>query len=91
LHRPPRREQDHVIRRARDLAIVRKDERVEPDRHLLRGNRFGALQLACGINRPRLGDDGKPDLDEDRRPMLVAKYGLHAMRHACAALLIDQG
>jgi integrase len=53
--------------------------------------RFGALQLVCGITQPRLGDDGKPVAGSDGKPLVTQKYGLHAMRHACASLLIDQG
>ena len=53
--------------------------------------RFGALQLACGIAQPRLGADAKPLVDEHGKPQLAQKYGLHALRHACASLLIDQG
>jgi integrase len=39
---------------------------------------FWPLQIAAGVTVIR---DGKPD----------AKYSLHALRHACAALWIEQG
>jgi integrase len=49
------------------------------------------VQIACGISEPRLGDDGKPLTDAEGKPLRRHKYGLHAMRHACASLLIAQG
>lgn len=53
--------------------------------------RFGALQLACDIAKPRLDGAGKPMIGPDGKPLLTQRYGLHAMRHACASLLIAQG
>lgn len=40
---------------------------------------FGPIQIAAGITR--MHDDGRT----------VAKYGMHALRHACASLQIEQG
>jgi len=45
---------------------------------------FYPLQLAAGITRFVDSEDGS-------EPMARAKYGLHALRHAAAALFIEQG
>jgi len=46
---------------------------------------FGPLQVACGIAE----DSGEKD--DDGRPIMRARYGLHALRHFYASWLIDQG
>lgn len=73
------------------LEYVFPDEGGNVEDHTTIYRRFGAVQLACGIALPRLGEDGKPLVDEDGKPLRRQKYGLHAMRHACASLLIAQG
>ncbi|MBZ9980418.1 site-specific integrase [Mesorhizobium sp. BR-1-1-8] len=45
---------------------------------------FFPLQVSEGITV----DSGKKD--EDGKPIMAAKYGLHALRHAAAALFIEQ-
>ena len=42
---------------------------------------------------PVLDDAGKPTINNAGEPVLreVPKYGLHALRHACASLWIEQG
>lgn len=57
---------------------------------------FGDLQLASGIARPKLDDDGEPVTRLNRKtgervPVLVPKYGPHAFRHFCASWWIKQG
>lgn len=55
---------------------------------------FEPLQVASGVTelRPVLDGD-KPVLDDAGEPKMVAvaKYGMHALRHACASLWIEQG
>jgi integrase len=48
---------------------------------------FGPIQIAAGVVVQ------KPALDEAGQPATVAvgKHGLHALRHACASLWIEQG
>lgn len=48
---------------------------------------FGPIQIKAGVSvqREAVDDDGEPV------PVAVAKYGLHALRHACASLWIEQG
>jgi integrase len=48
---------------------------------------FGPIQIAASVVTQ------KPALDEAGEPMMVSagKYGLHALRHACASLWIEQG
>jgi integrase len=48
---------------------------------------FGPIQIAAGVVVQ------KPALDEAGQPTTVAvgKHGLHALRHACASLWIEQG
>jgi site-specific recombinase XerD len=43
------------------------------------------LQIAAGVTF----DTG--ETDEAGKPILNAKYGLHALRHAAASLFIEQG
>jgi integrase len=56
---------------------------------------YAPIQIAKGITeqRVRLNKDRKPVIGEDDKPVIdtVAKYGLHALRHACASLWIEQG
>jgi integrase len=56
---------------------------------------FQPIQLAAGISDRRQGVDptGKPAIDAAGRPVMieVAKYGMHALRHACASLWIENG
>jgi integrase len=48
---------------------------------------FGPIQIAAGVvtQKPALDDAGEPTT------VAVGKYGLHALRHACASLWIEQG
>jgi len=57
--------------------LVFPDAAGNVEDHTTLYRRFGALQLACGIAKVE---------DGERRP----KFGLHALRHACASLLIAQ-
>ena len=75
----------------RDNGLVFPDRAGDVEDHTSIYRRFGAVQLACGIAEPRLGEDGKPLIDADGKPVFRQKYGLHAMRHACASVLIAQG
>jgi hypothetical protein len=54
----------------------------------VRRNAAGITVLA-----PVLDDAGKPIINNAGEPVLreVPKYGLHALRHACASLWIEQG
>jgi integrase len=56
---------------------------------------FDPIQVAAGIAeiKPLLNEAGQPVLDESGAPKMVtvAKYGMHALRHACASLWIEQG
>jgi integrase len=48
---------------------------------------FGPIQIAVGVvvQKPALDEAGQ------RTTVTVGKYGLHALRHACASLWIEQG
>lgn len=56
---------------------------------------FGPIQIAAGVTTlaPVLDDAGKPVINNAGEPVMreVARYGLHALRHACASLWIEQG
>lgn len=57
---------------------------------------FQPIQLAAGISERRQAADpatGKPAVDDAGKPVMidVAKYGMHALRHACASLWIENG
>jgi integrase len=60
-----------------DLVLPAADGGIEQHINLLR-HIFWPLQVAAGVTRAHNGE-------------IVAKYGLHALRHAAAALWIDQG
>jgi integrase len=75
----------------RTNGLVFPDAAGNVEDHTTIYRRFGAAQLGCGISAPRLGGDRKPLYDKDGRPERRQKYGLHAIRHACASLLIAQG
>jgi integrase len=48
-------------------------------------------QIRAGISVPHRGDDGKVVRDGEGRAVMKAKYGVHALRHFFASLMIDQG
>lgn len=56
---------------------------------------FEPIQSAARITTRQqvLDADNKPATDESGKPVfkVVPKYGLHALRHACASLWIEQG
>lgn len=56
---------------------------------------FGPIQIAAGVTALAavLDDAGKPVINNTGEPVMreVALYGLHALRHACASLWIEQG
>ena len=56
---------------------------------------FDPIQVAAGITElaPVLDVDGKPIINNAGAPVMkeVAKYGMHALRHACASLWIENG
>jgi integrase len=57
---------------------------------------FQPIQLAAGISDRRQATNpttGEPAVDTAGKPVLVevAKYGMHALRHACASLWIENG
>lgn len=69
-----------------DLVFPNGVGRVESYANLIdRG--FGPIQIEAGVSVQREA------VDEAGEPMLVAvaKYGLHALRHACASLWIESG
>jgi integrase len=48
-------------------------------------------QIQAGVCDPRRDDKGKIVLDDDRKPIMKARYGVHALRHFFASLMIDRG
>jgi integrase len=73
-----------------DLAFPNGAGKVESHANILQRG-FGPLQVDLGICVPRLDEDGAPVVDEEGRPVMLPKYGLHALRHAAAAIFIDHG
>lgn len=73
-----------------DLGLVfpNRAGNVQDYGHLLR-RKFFPLQIKAGICDPVM-DAGKPKLDEKDRPVMEARYGLHALRHAAASAWIKQ-
>lgn len=56
---------------------------------------FGPIQVAAGVATlvAVLDDAGKPVISNAGEPVMreAGRYGLHALRHACASLWIEQG
>jgi integrase len=56
---------------------------------------FGPIQVAAGVTalEPALDEAGKPIINNAGEPVMreVGKYGMHALRHACASLWIESG
>jgi len=50
-----------------------------------------AWQIKAGVSVPRRGADGKVIKDKHGNVVMKAKYGVHALRHFFASLMIDQG
>jgi len=48
-------------------------------------------QIKAGVSVPQRDNDGKIVKGEDGKPVMKAKYGVHALRHFFASLMIDQG
>ena len=48
-------------------------------------------QIEAGVCIPRRDDDGKVVRDDNGNTVMKAKYGVHALRHFFASLMIDQG
>jgi integrase len=56
---------------------------------------FGLIQIAANVTMlvPVTNDAGKPLINDAGDPVMreTPRYGLHALRHACASLWIEQG
>jgi integrase len=56
---------------------------------------FDPIQVAAGVTalQPALNDFGDPIINNAGEPVMreVGKYGMHALRHACASLWIEGG
>ncbi len=77
-----------------DLVFPNGRGKVESYANLIdRG--FGPIQVAAGVVTlaPVLDDAGKPVINNAGANVMreVGRYGLHALRHACASLWIEQG
>jgi integrase len=78
-----------------DLAFPNGVGKVESHSNLIERG-FQPIQIAAGISERRKAADpatGKPAVDDAGKPVMidVAKYGMHALRHACASLWIESG
>jgi integrase len=63
--------------------------KVQAHNHLVEWGVY-PVQIAAGIVTPRLGPDGQPVIGEDGHPVIIAKYGLHDLRHFFASWLINE-
>jgi integrase len=63
--------------------------KVQAHNHLIEWG-YHPVQVQAGIVTPRLGSDGKPELGKDGQSIMIAKYGLHDLRHFFASWLINE-
>lgn len=78
-----------------DLVFPTGNGKVESHSNIAQRG-FDPIQIAVGIVGepvPALDADGKPILNNAGEIVMreVAKYGMHALRHACASLWIENG
>ena len=52
---------------------------------------FDPVQVRAGVCEPKRDDGGEPVRDADGKPVMVAKYGMHALRHFFASAAISSG
>ncbi|AMG74215.1 tyrosine-type recombinase/integrase [Sphingopyxis granuli] len=71
------------------LVFPNRQGGVQDYGNLLR-RRFYGLQIEAGLADPVI-EKGKPKLDDKGRPVMTPRYGIHALRHACASGWIKQG
>ena len=71
------------------LVFPNREGGVQDYGNLLR-RRFYGLQIEAGLADPVI-EKGKPKLDDKGRPVMTPRYGIHALRHACASGWIKQG
>jgi integrase len=70
------------------LAFPNTKGGVQQYGHVLR-RKFFPLQIKAGVCDPVM-EDGKPKQDEEGAPVVEARYGFHALRHAAASAWIKQ-
>lgn len=70
------------------LAFPNTQGGVQQYGHLLR-RKFMPLQVKAGVCDPVMVD-GAPKIDKDGNPVMQARYGFHALRHAAASAWIKQ-
>jgi len=77
-----------------DLVFPTGNGKVESLSNIMQRG-FDPIQVEAGVSetKPELDNAGKPVLDDAGMPMTVTvgKYGMHALRHACASLWIENG
>jgi integrase len=75
---------------ALDLVFANGAGRVESHANIINRGLI-PVQIAAGVTDRALDSNGKPKLDEDGRPVMVARYtGLHALRHFYASWCINR-
>ena len=70
------------------LAFPNTQGGVQQYGHLVQ-RKYVPLQIAAGVCDPVMVK-GKPKLDKDGEPVMAARYGFHALRHAAASAWIKQ-
>jgi integrase len=75
---------------ALDLVFANGAGRVESHANIINRGLI-PVQIAAGVADPALDGNGKPKLDEDGKPIMLARYtGLHALRHFYASWCINR-
>jgi integrase len=74
----------------RELVFANGDGKVEWHSNIIQRGLI-PVQVAAGVTAPVLDAEGKPMFDDERQPIVTAKYtGVHALRHFYASWCINR-
>jgi integrase len=72
------------------LVFPNGDGKVESHANIINRG-FNPIQVKADVSERRTDDKGEPMVDDEGKPVLAAKYGMHALRHFFASCAIEGG